>query len=175
MSNIQQRKFSGLPHPISCGENKMSNSPGQNSHSRNSGFERLWLTILNRSGLVLGAVLALGIIAGVWRLRNFVYTDLVPLVTQNLNNTLNRPVKLGAVKSFSLTGVSFAASEIPTTDTDSDKVNTKAVEVGFDPWQLVINRNLRLDVTLINPDIYIEQDSQGRWLTTTITPPTGKA
>lgn len=153
----------------------MSNSPGQNSHSRNSGFERLWLTISSRGGLVLGAVLVLGIIAGVWRLRNFVYDDLVPLVTQNLNNTLNRPVKLGAVKSFSLTGVSFAASEIPTTDTDSDKVNTKAVEVGFDPWQLVINRNLLLDVTLINPDIYIEQDSQGRWLTTTITPPPGKA
>ncbi|MFN7657806.1 MAG: hypothetical protein ACK5P3_06620, partial [Dolichospermum sp.] len=143
--------------------------------SRNSGFERLRLTILSQGGLVLGAVLVLGIIAGVWRLRNFVYTDLVPLVTQNLNNTLNRPVKLGAVKSFSLTGVSFAASEIPITDTDSDKVNTKAVEVGFDLWQLVINRNLRLDVTLINPDIYIEQDSQGRWLTTIITPPTGKA
>lgn len=175
MSNIQQRKFSGLPHPISCGENKMSNSPGQNSHSRNSGFERLRLTILSQGGLVLGAVLVLGIIASVWRLRNFVYSDLVPLVTQNLNNTLNRPVKLGAVKSFSLTGVSFAASEIPTTDTDSDKVNTKAVEVGFDPWQLVIKRNLLLDVTLINPDIYIEQDSQGRWLTTTITPPTSKA
>ena len=153
----------------------MSNSPSENSHSRNSGFERLWLTILNRSGLVLGALLVLGIIAGVWRLRNFVYTDLVPLVTQNLNNTLNRPVKLGAVKSFSLTGVTFAASEIPITDTDSDKVNTKAVEVGFDPLQLVINRNLRLDVTLINPDIYIEQDSQGRWLTTTITLPPGKA
>jgi len=175
VSNIQQRKFSGLPHPISSGENKMSNSPSQNSHSRNSGFERLRLTILSQGGLVLGAVLVLGIIAGVWRLRNFVYDDLVPLVTQNLTNTLNRPVKLGAVKSFSLTGVSFAASEIPTTDTDSDKVNTKAVEVGFDPWQLVINRNLLLDVTLINPDIYIEQDSQGRWLTTTITPPPGKA
>ena len=140
----------------------MSNSPSENSHSRNSGFERLWLTILNRSGLVLGALLVLGIIAGVWRLRNFVDNDLVPLVTENLTNTLNRPVKLGAVKSFSLTGVTFAASEIPITDTDSDKVNTKAVEVGFDPLQLVINRNLRLDVTLINPDIYIEQDSQGR-------------
>ncbi|MFM6367611.1 MAG: hypothetical protein ACKPGN_05175, partial [Dolichospermum sp.] len=86
-----------------------------------------------------------------------------------------RPVKLGAVKSFSLTGVSFKASEIPTTDTDSDKVNTKAVEVGFDIWKLVVNRHLLLDVTLINPDIYIEQDTQGRWLTTTITLPPGKA
>jgi len=175
VSNIQQRKFSGLSHPISSGENMMSNSPGQNSRPANSGFERLWLTILSRGGLVLGAVLVLGIIAGIWRLRNFVYNDLVPLVTQNLTTTLNRPVKLGAVKSFSLTGVSFAASEIPTTNTDSDKINTKAVEVGFDPWQLVIKRHLLLDVTLINPDIYIEQDSQGRWLTTTITPPTGKA
>jgi translocation and assembly module TamB len=55
----------------------MSNSPGQNSHSRNSGLERLWLTILSQGGLVLGAVLVLGIIVGVWRLRNFVYDDLL--------------------------------------------------------------------------------------------------
>ncbi len=152
----------------------MSNSSSQNSPPTNSGIKRLWLMILSRGGLAVLALLLLGIIGGIWRLRNFVYQELVPLATQSLTTTLNRPVKLGAVQSFSLTGVSFAASEIPATPTDADRANIKAVEVGFDPWKLVINRNLLLDVTLINPDIYVEQDAQGRWLTTTIAPATGK-
>ncbi|MTJ46469.1 translocation/assembly module TamB domain-containing protein [Dolichospermum sp. UHCC 0259] len=150
----------------------MSNSPSQNSHPVNSGTNRLWWKILSCTGLSIGALLLLGIIGGLWRLKSFVDHDLVPLATTSLTNTLNRPVKLGAVKSFSLTGVQFAASEIPATQTDSDRVNVKAVDVGFDIWKLVINRNLRLDVTLINPDVYVEQDRQGRWLTTTIAPPT---
>ncbi|MTJ31925.1 translocation/assembly module TamB domain-containing protein [Aphanizomenon sp. UHCC 0183] len=149
----------------------MSNSPRQNSRPVNSGINRLWWTIIGRAGLGIGALLLLGIIGGVWRLKGFVDHDLVPLATQGLTNTLNRPVKLGAVKSFSLTGVQFAASEIPATPTDPDRVNVKAVDVGFDIWKLVINRNLRLDVTLINPDVYVEQDRQGSWLTTTIAPP----
>ena len=153
----------------------MSNSHDQNSHPINTETKRLWLTILSRGGLAIGALLVLGIIFGIWRLRSFVYQELVPLATQSLTTTLNRPVKLGAVESFSLTGVQFAASEIPATPTDSDRANIKAVDVGFDLWQLVINRNLRLDVTLINPDVYVEQDNQGRWLTTTIAPPSGKA
>lgn len=149
----------------------MSNSPSQNSRPGNSGTNHLWWTIIGRTGLGIGALLLLGIIGGVWRLKGFVDHDLVPLATQGLTNTLNRPVKLGAVKSFSLTGVQFAASEIPATPTDPDRVNVKAVDVGFDIWKLVINRNLRLDVTLINPDVYVEQDRQGSWLTTTIAPP----
>ncbi|MEI6441570.1 MAG: translocation/assembly module TamB domain-containing protein [Nostocales cyanobacterium ELA583] len=153
----------------------MSNSPSENSHPANTGINHLWLMILSRGGLGVGALLLLGIIFGVWRLRSFVYQELVPLASQNLTTTLNRPVKLGAVKSFSLTGVQFAASEIPPTPTDPDRANIKAVDVGFDIWQLITNRNLRLDVTLINPDVYIEQDSQGRWLTTTIAPSSGKA
>ncbi len=150
----------------------MSNSLSENSRPTNSGIKRLLLTILSRGGLGIGALLLLGIIAGIWRLRSFVYHDLVPLATQSLTTTLNRPVKLGAVKSFSLTSVQFDASEIPATLTDPDNANIKAVDVGFDIWKLVINRNLRLDVTLINPDVYVEQDNQGRWLTTTIAPAT---
>jgi translocation and assembly module TamB len=153
----------------------MSNSLGENSHSANTKIKRLWLMILSRGGLGVCALLILGIIFGIWRLRSFVYQELVPLATQSLTTTLNRPVKLGAVESFSLTGVQFAASEIPATATDPDRANIKAVDVGFDIWKLVINRNLRLDVTLINPDVYVEQDNQGRWLTTTIAPASGKA
>jgi translocation and assembly module TamB len=152
----------------------MSNPSIQNSPPTNSQLKRLWLMILSRGLVGISTLLLLGSIVGIWRLKVFVDHDLVPLANKGLTTTLNRPVKLGVVKSFSLTGVEFTASEIPATDTDPDRVNIKSVNVGFDPWQLIINRNLQLDVTLVSPDIYIEQDNQGRWLTTTIAVPTEK-
>ncbi|WP_016952391.1 translocation/assembly module TamB domain-containing protein [Anabaena sp. PCC 7108] len=148
----------------------MSNSTNQDSHPPINNPKHLWLIILSRSGLALGALLLLGIIVGIWRLRDFVQTELAPLAEKNLTSTLNRPVKLGQVKEFSLMGVKFAASEIPPTSTDSDRATIEAVEAGFDIWQLIVNRHLKLDVTLINPDVYIQQDQQGRWITTKIAP-----
>ncbi|MBK1989042.1 translocation/assembly module TamB [Sphaerospermopsis aphanizomenoides BCCUSP55] len=148
----------------------MSNSSNQDSYTPTKSRKSLWLMILSRGGIALGAFLLLLVIAGVWRLREFIQTELAPLAQRNLTNTLNRPIQLGKVKEFSLTGVRFAASAIPPTSTDPDKVTIEAVDVGFDPWQLVITRQLKLDVTLINPDIYIEQDNEQRWITTKIAP-----
>ncbi|MBW4632601.1 MAG: translocation/assembly module TamB domain-containing protein [Iphinoe sp. HA4291-MV1] len=129
-----------------------------------------WLLILSRSGIALGGILLVGMTGGAWRLWNFIHKDLVPLAQSNLTTTLNRPVRLGKVKQLSLTGVKFGASAIPATPTDPDRVTVEVVEVGFDPLKLLFNRRLKLDVTLVNPDVYIEQDEQGRWITTTVTP-----
>jgi translocation and assembly module TamB len=148
----------------------MSNSSSQDSYTPTKSSKRLWLVILSRGGIALGAFLLLLIIGGVWRLRDFIQKELAPLVEKNLTNTLNRPIQLGQVKEFSLTGVRFAASAIPATPTDTDQATIEAVDVGFDPWQLVVNRCLQLEVTLINPDIYIQQDDQQRWIKTTIGP-----
>jgi translocation and assembly module TamB len=148
----------------------MSNSSSQDSYTPTKSSKRLWLMILSRGGIALGAFLLLLIIGGVWRLRDFIQKELAPLAEKNLTNTLNRPIQLGQVKEFSLTGVRFAASAIPATPTDTDQATIEAVDVGFDPWQLVVNRCLQLEVTLINPDIYIQQDDQQRWITTTIGP-----
>ncbi|AFZ59750.1 translocation/assembly module TamB [Anabaena cylindrica FACHB-243] len=149
----------------------MSNSSNQDFHTLSKSRKRLWLMILSRGGIAVGAFLLLLIVGGVWRLRDFIQKELAPLAEESLTTTLNRPVRLGQVKEFSLTGIRFDASAIPATPTDSDQATIEAVDVGFDPWQLVVNRNLKLDVTLINPEVYIQQDSQERWITTTIAPP----
>jgi translocation and assembly module TamB len=150
----------------------MSKSPQQNCKSPilslSLSNKRLWLLVLGRSGVALGGILIIGFVGGAWRLWNFIQKDLTPLAEKNLTTTLNRPVKLGEVKGFSLTGVQFGASAIPATPTDADHVVVEAVEVGFEPLQLVFKHHLKLDVTLVNPDVYVEQDQQGRWLTTTI-------
>ncbi|MBD2521352.1 translocation/assembly module TamB domain-containing protein [Nostoc sp. FACHB-133] len=146
----------------------MTKSPHQDIHSPSSIRKRLWLLVLSRGSIALSGLLLLGVIIGIWRLWTFVQTELTPLAQQSLTTTLNRPVKLGKVTQFSLTGVQFGASAIPATPTDPDRATVESVEVGFNPLQLIFNRHLKLDVTLVNPDIYIQQDEQGRWISTSI-------
>ncbi|GAX38500.1 translocation/assembly module TamB domain-containing protein [Nodularia sp. NIES-3585] len=149
----------------------MTKSPNEDHQSNSSARKRLWLMVLNRGGIALGGLLLVGMAGGIWRLWSFVQKELTPLAESGITNTLNRPVNLGEVTGFSLTGVQFGASSIPATPTDPDRAVVDAVEVGFDPWQLIFSRQLKLDVTLVNPDIYIEQDNQGRWITTEVAPP----
>lgn len=145
--------------------------PSKPTRSNNSVKKATWLLVLSRGGIALGGFLLIGLAGGAWRLWNFIRTELVPLAETSLTTTLNRPVELGDVKEFSLTGVKFGASALPATPTDRDKATVEAVEVSFDPLGLLLNRHLKLDVTLVNPDIYIEQDEQGNWITATIAPP----
>jgi translocation and assembly module TamB len=149
----------------------MTNSPNQDRASDSSGRKRFWLLLLSRGGVALGGLLLLAMGGGIWRLWSFVQNELTPLAANGITNTINRPVNLGEVTGFSLTGVEFGASNIPATATDADWAEVEAVTVRFDPLQLLLQRQLKLDVTLVNPEIYIAQDEQGRWLNTRISPP----
>jgi len=93
---------------------------------------------------------------------------LVPLIENNLRQLLGRPVELGAVQQISLTGIQFGESALPATPTDPDRASIESVEVGFSPLKLLLNRTLQLNVTLVEPDAYIEQAKDGSWLSTTI-------
>ncbi|MEH2329404.1 translocation/assembly module TamB domain-containing protein [Nostoc sp.] len=146
----------------------MTKYPDRDPYYLSPNRKRLWLLVLSRGSIALSGLLLLGVIVGIWRLWTFVQTELTPLAQQSLTTTLNRPVNLGRVTQFSLTGVQFGASAIPATPTDPDRAAVESVEVGFDLLQLIFNHHLKLDVTLVNPDIYIEQDDQGRWVSTTI-------
>lgn len=136
------------------------NQPEPNSKQRSS---LLWLS---RAGLGLGVPLLVGLMGGSWWLWMFVQKDLAPLVQKNLTQTLKRPVQLGRVERFSLTGLRFGQASIPATPTDPDRASVKAVEVGFDPLLLLFTRTLKLNITLVQPDVYIEQDVKGSWLST---------
>ena len=149
----------------------MNKSFPQDTQPPNNQQKPLCLKVLRRGGIALGVMLTLGLGVGTWRLWTFIQEDLAPLAQESLTNTLNRPVKIGKVTDFSLLGVKFAASAIRATPTDPDRVAMDAVEVGFDFWQLLFQSRLKLDVTLVNPHIYIQQDAQGAWVTTTLAPP----
>ncbi|WP_353930658.1 translocation/assembly module TamB domain-containing protein [Okeanomitos corallinicola TIOX110] len=149
----------------------MSNSSKQDSQTPTTSSQRLRLMLLSRGSMALVSLLLLLLVGSIWWLRNFIKTELAPLAQENLTKALNRPLKLGEVTGFSLTGVKFAASSIPATPTDTDRATIESIDVSFNPWQLVTNRQIKLDVTLINPEVYIEQDSQERWITTILEPP----
>ncbi|MEH1938615.1 MAG: translocation/assembly module TamB domain-containing protein [Nostoc sp.] len=142
----------------------MTRSPNSGNNQEPSN-RRLWLLILGRTSLALSGVLLVGIIVGAWWARNYVYNDLAPLVQQNLQQLLGRTVKVGKVERFSLSSLRFSSLSIPATPTDPDQVVAKALEVQFSPLQLLFTRKLVLNVTLVQPSVYIQQDKDGRWVT----------
>lgn len=104
----------------------------------------------------------------------FIQRQLAPRIEKELTDLLNRPVEIGSLEGLSLTEVRFGKSELPATPSDRDWAKVEAVEVAIAPVQLLVRRELRLDVTLIRPDVYIEQDEQQRWLSIELDPPTGE-
>ncbi len=138
------------------------------SKNTSNSRQRFWLILLRRTGIYLGIPLLIGVAGGAWWFWVFVQERLAPIVQANLIQTLNRDVQLGQVERVSLTSLRFGKSAIPATKSDRDRATVEAVEVGFDLWQLAFTRTLQLDVTLINPDIYIDQTRSGQWIATTI-------
>ncbi|MGV0102421.1 translocation/assembly module TamB domain-containing protein [Nostoc sp. DSM 114160] len=151
----------------------MTRSPNSENNQEPSN-RRLWLLLLGRTSLALGGVLLVGIIVGAWWARNYVYKDLAPLVQQNLEQLLGRPVKVGNVERFSLSSLRFSSLSIPATPNDADRVVAKALDVQFSPLQLLLTRKLVLDVTLVQPNVYIQQDKDGRWVTAQVKAGEGK-
>ncbi|MCW5317843.1 DUF748 domain-containing protein [Nostoc sp. KVJ3] len=151
----------------------MTRSPNSENNQEPSN-PRLWLLLLGRTSLALGVVVLIGIAVGAWWARNYVYKDLAPLVQQNLEQSLGRPVKVGKVEGFSLSSLRFSSLSIPATPTDADQVVAKALEVQFSPLQLLLTRKLGLNVTLVQPNVYIQQDRDGRWVTTQVKAGQGK-
>jgi translocation and assembly module TamB len=142
-----------------------SPNPGQEPEP---GTERRSRLGWRRAGFVLAGVVAIGGIAGGWWAWVFIHERLAPLIEQNLRQTLNRPVELGELETVSLNGLRFGKSEVPATETDADRLTIEAVDVGFNLLELITTRTLRLDVTLIEPDGYVDQAADGRWIETQI-------
>ncbi|BAZ08315.1 hypothetical protein NIES4071_01200 [Calothrix sp. NIES-4071] len=139
--------------------------PGRESEPSN---RRLRLLLLRRGSIVLVVVLLASLTGGAWWLRNFILNDLVPLVQTNLAQLLGRPIEVGKVSSVTLNSIRFSSLNIPATPTDSDRVVAKAIDVQFNPLQVLLTRTLNLNVTLVEPNVYLEQDKNGQWLSTQI-------
>ncbi|MBE9016238.1 DUF748 domain-containing protein, partial [Chroococcidiopsidales cyanobacterium LEGE 13417] len=136
---------------------------------------RLWLLIFSRSSIAVGAFLLVAIAGGISWGWVFINQRLVPLVERNLEQLLGRPVDIGVVERFSLNSLRFSSAALPATSSDPDRLTAEAVEVQFDLLPLLFNRRLELNVTLVQPDVYVEQAKNGQWVSTQIKTPEGGA
>ena len=109
------------------------------------------------------AIAALGSL-GYWGLDVLVKKKLPPFLETQIGKFIERPIDLGEVQGFSLSGIEFGKTVIPPTATDPDKVTVEGVKVGFNVFPVLFRRTLPLDVTLIQPDIYLEQEKDGEWI-----------
>ncbi|NJO78653.1 MAG: DUF748 domain-containing protein [Cyanobacteria bacterium RM1_2_2] len=121
-----------------------------------------------RVAWVIGGTVLVGTAAAGWWAWRFINTQLAPLVSENLSELFDRPVEVGPVQGVGLTQLTFGESTIPPTATDPDRATIETVEVRFNLLELLWDRALSLDVTLVRPDIYIAQDADGLWVTTEI-------
>lgn len=155
----------------------MAHSTDKSTSSSPGRGQQLWLILLSRPVIGLLLILLAVLIGAGWRAWIFVWQELPPVVEKNLSQTLNRPVQLGRVKEVSLTSLKFGPSSIPRFTKqvggkrlqDRDRASVKAVDVVFNPLDLLQDRTLRLDITLEQPDLYFDQTQDGRWISTPIT------
>lgn len=121
---------------------------------------KLW----RRGAIGLSLILLVGTGGALLWLWFFVNRDLESLVAKELEKLIDRPIKIGSIEQYYLTGLRIGASAIPPTETDPDFVKVPTVNVSFEPLTLLFRRTLNLKIALQQPTIYIAQDIAGNWL-----------
>lgn len=145
------------------------NSPPENRPSHPRRRPRLHTIVI-----AVGLLLLTGIAVVSWRLLRFIDTELTPLVAEELSKTLNRPVQVGDVQAYSLTHIRFGPSEIPActpqqarcSEIDADSAKMQAIDIRFNLLPILWSRQLNLDATLIQPQLYLDQTQGGEWIAT---------
>ncbi|MGY6529909.1 MAG: translocation/assembly module TamB domain-containing protein [Cyanobacterium sp.] len=136
------------------------NSPEDNSPQSGKGF---YIKLLLYSTLIsVGGGLSYG-----WY---FFTQRLIPLIEKPVSNYLGRTVELGEIESVSFHGIRVGKSQILATDTEKDYVIAEGVEVSLTSL-LFGQRSANIEVTVINPVVYIEKSEADGWLNLQLTPP----
>lgn len=135
----------------------------EKDNSATSPKKRKWW----RRGLIASAVFALSTVAGVKVAGDYLIENrLIPLVETELDKFLHRPLKVGKLSSWSLSSAKFGESELPATADNPDTLKARQVKVDFNLLPFLRSRELPLEITLVEPQVYIEQDEEGVWTPT---------
>ncbi len=144
--------------------NTPPNPPPEPSEGSASVFRKLVNFLRKPSTLVVGGVLVSLGVATYGGVNYFVYKKLSPLLSTELSKLLGREVRVGEVESFSLNHIRIGQSSIPTTETDVDRADIDGLMVQINPLPMLIGKAFTVDVTIDNPNLYIEQDQSGKWV-----------
>lgn len=125
-----------------------------------------WTRLLLWSGAGLVGVSVVGGVGVSWWVRE----QLAPMIETQLTQSLKRPLKIGKLEQFSVNRVRFGSSFLPATERDPNHFSTQGVEASFSLADLLFQRQLGLNLRLIQPVGYL-QETQGRnWIRFEMTP-----
>ncbi|AFY77185.1 hypothetical protein Ple7327_1838 [Pleurocapsa sp. PCC 7327] len=145
--------------------NSSQNPPPEPNQRRN-----LWASVLritrHPATLVIGVSVVAIAAVGYAAARYFIYQQLSPLLEAELSKLLKRPVDVGEVESlaWTLNRVRIGASSLPATASDRDRLSLQSIEVGFNPFPLLLGQPLPIEIAIDDPNIYLDQDKTGRWI-----------
>ncbi|MGF1587749.1 MAG: translocation/assembly module TamB domain-containing protein [Pleurocapsa sp.] len=145
---------------------KSINQPPNPEPEKPNFWQRLVNKLKSDPKMLVGggvAIAAFGSL-GYWGTQVLVKNKLPPFLETQIGNIIERPINLGEVQGFSLNSIEFGETVIPPTATDTDTVTVEGVKVGFNIFPVLFRRTLPLDVALIQPDIYLEQEQDGEWI-----------
>ena len=129
-------------------------------------LQRLVKKLTSSPKKLTGGIVAIAALGGLgyWGTQVLVKKKLPPFLESQIGKIIERPIDLGEVESFSLNSIRFGETVIPPTATDPDKVTVEEFRVGFNIFPVLFSRVLPLDVALVQPDVYLEQEQDGEWL-----------
>ncbi|MGK7934065.1 MAG: translocation/assembly module TamB domain-containing protein [Microcystaceae cyanobacterium] len=144
----------------------MTNTPpNRPSESSDTGIPtRFWRWLKKPSTLVGGGILLTLGVAGYAGIQYFVYQRLSPLLSTILSDVLQREVEVGEVKDFYWTGIRIGESGLPRSDTDPDNATVQEIIVNYNILPVLIGQPLKANVTVVDPNLYVEQDKTGKWV-----------
>ena len=143
--------------------------------------KRLLPKVVKGAGLSIG-IAAIAVTTGAaWWGWNFIQSDLAPMVQKDLEGRINRPLKIGNLESISWGKITFGQSELPsytkTTEgqsiRDQDRASVESVDVRFNPLQAITTRTIDLDVTLNQPNLFLDEAPASDWVDLNLTSPEG--
>jgi translocation and assembly module TamB len=97
--------------------------------------------------------------ASIW-----VATNLSPTIARELTKALDRQVAIGPVENIGFNEINFGASSLAATPNSPNRVAVKAIKIGFDPLAILWQRTIKPTITLVEPELYLEQAASGDWL-----------
>ncbi len=145
---------------------KSVNTPPNPKPQKPNPAKRLVNKLKSSPKLLAGGAIAIAAAGslGYWGVQVLVKKKLPPFLENQIGKIIERPIDLGEVEGFSLNSIRFGETVIPPTPTDTDKVTVEEVRVGFNIFPVLFRRVLPLDVALVQPDIYLEQERDGEWI-----------
>ncbi|MEL6471419.1 MAG: translocation/assembly module TamB domain-containing protein [Cyanobacteria bacterium J06623_4] len=122
-----------------------------------------WLGLLLKVGAGVGVLGVAGIVGFVIWGDRIITQYILPRIEIAVEETIDRPIRLGESKGTSLWGVNLGKTVIPPTETDESSVTVDEIQVAIGLRSLIFQRTIKPEITLVRPEVSLVQSEAGTW------------